>query len=330
MTVNQREKPAGRSQRGFEKASHVVTPISSANVSGRRVLVTGAPGFIGSHLVPALVDAGARVTTASLVAETEAGASHVTVDLRDAGACDRLLEALQPEFIYHLAASRDRTADLAALRSISETNLFVTANLFGAASNVSALRTIVVLGTAEEYGDNVPPYTETIREAPISIYSLSKVFSTHVAQFMNRVHHVPCVVIRPSVVYGPGQARDMFLPALIGTIAAGRPFEMTRGEQTRDFIFVSDLIDALTRASVCRSGELLNISSGVPIRIVDLALKVGRLLGREDLIRVGALDYRPADMMDYAVDSTLARQTLSWAPRVSIDAGLAMTVPAYS
>jgi UDP-glucose 4-epimerase len=292
--------------------------------------MTGGGGFIGGHLIPALVGCGAEVATASRAATGRSGTQHFSVDLCDPAECQRVVAAARPDVIYHLAAVRERTPDVRALRDAMETNFFATAHVLIAAATVPGLETVVVLGTGEEYGgDHASACTEAMREAPVSIYSLSKVCSTHLAQFMSRVHHVPCVVVRASVVYGPGQADDMFLPALVGAIAGGRPFKMTLGEQTRDFIYITDLIDALVRVSRCKDGQIVNIGSGVATSIAEVARKVGRLLGREHLVQVGALAYRQAEVMNSTIDNALASRLLGWRPRVSLDDGLAWTVQAY-
>jgi len=122
----------------------------------------------------------------------------------------------------------------------------------------------------------------------------------------------------------------MFLPALIMALAAGESFPMTRGEQTRDFIYVADVVDALLRSAKCREGQLLNIGSGTPVALAEVARKVGELMKRTHLIQLGALEYRPAEIMSYFVDHSLARQILGWLPRVSLDEGLANTVREYS
>ncbi len=307
-----------------------MTPrTTSVDLRGRRVLVTGGGGFIGRHLIPALVSRGAEVTTASRTANGCPGLIHFSVDLRDTEACELAVAAARPEIIYHLAASRQRTPDVRLLREAVEANLFATVNLFSAATRLTALQTVVVLGSGEEYGtDHTPAFTEAMREAPISIYSLSKLYSTHFAQFMNRTHKIPCVVLRPSLAYGPGQDADMFLPALIEALTAAQPFRMTSGQQTRDFIYISDVVDALLRASACKVGQILNIGSGVPTSIAEAATKVARLLGREHLVQLGTLEYRTAEIMNSFMDNSNACRVLGWKPCVSLDEGLAITVQA--
>lgn len=320
----------GEPETAGERHNRAESAAIEADLRNRRVLVTGGRGFIGHHLVPALINCGADVVTASRAVEGNAGMTHFSVDLRDASECERVLAAARPEIIYHLAASRHRTPDIRWLREAVETNLFATVNVFSAAAKMLALQTVVVLGTGEEYGtENAPAFTEAMRETPISVYSLSKLYSTQFVQFMNRVHQVPCVVLRVSLAYGPGQDEDMFLPALIRTVAANQSFKMTAGEQTRDFIYVSDVVDALLRASKCSTGQVLNIGSGLPMSIAEVAKRAASLLNREHLIDLGALEYRTSEIMASFVDNSNARRVLGWKPRVPLEEGLEITVRAY-
>jgi len=309
--------------------SDIPPPFAPGDLRGRRVLVTGGKGFIGGHLVPLLSSIGAEVTTASRAAECYPGLSHSSVDFRDPTACERTIAAVRPDIIYHLAGSRDRTRDVSLLRDAFDTNVFATANLFCAAAKVPTLQTIVVLGSSEEYGAAAAVLGEGMREAPVSVYSLSKVCATQFSQFMNRVHNVPCVIVRPSVVYGPGQDEDMFLPALVRALAAGDTFPMTPGHQTRDFIYVSDLADALVRVAACTDGQILNVGSGIATPITEVAMKVGRLLQREHLVQIGALEYRTAEIMHHSLDIFRANRVLDWRPCVTLDQGLATTVRAH-
>lgn len=304
-------------------------PSDSVDLGSQRILVTGGLGFVGRHLVARLAQRGAEVITASRSRAHSSAIRHEGLDLRDAASCDRVVAAVQPHIIYHLAGTKSRSDDISLLREAYETNVFGPANLFMSAARQPALKTIVVIGSSEEYGRTESTNTEQTREAPISVYSLVKTSLTHVAQFLNRVYGIPCVIIRPTVVYGPGQPADMFIPALIQALIQGRIFPMTAGEQTRDFVYVSDVVDALERAAACHEGELLNVGSGVETRIVDLARQVGQMLGRGDLAHVGALEYRNAEVMRHRIDISRAAGKLGWRPRVSLDEGLLLTIAAY-
>jgi len=298
----------------------------------KRVFITGATGFIGRHLLSALALSEAQVTIAVREPSSFPQVRHVCVgDVRDQEFMSTAIDACSPHIIFHLAGARDRVLSHAAFGQAFEANLTGTLNVLFAARQAPVLERIVVLGTAEEYGGNVAPFRESMRELPISAYSFSKQCATHLSQMMHANLGLPVTILRPSVAYGPGQRSDMFLPDLIQTLLRGEPFSMTPGEQTRDYVYVQDLVEALLRAG-CRAdinGEIINIGSGAPVRMAALVDRIEALLGREGWVRRGALDYRPGEPMAYWLDISKARQLLEWVPGTSLDEGLQRTVAWY-
>lgn len=142
---------------------------------------------------------------------------------------------------------------------------------------------------------------------------------------------LPVTVLRPSVAYGPGQREDMFLPALICALLRGEPFPMTAGEQTRDFIYISDLVEALGLAGLddATNGEVINIGGGSAIRITDLVDKVELMTQSHGMARRGAVDYRPGEAMRYLLDISKSARLLGWYPSTPLEQGLQQTVDWY-
>lgn len=296
---------------------------------GKRVLVTGATGFVGSHLLATLKVSGAEVTVVTRKAFYSSHVHRVSVgNIVDKNFIQQVIHECTPNIIFHLAGARDRTLDRDAFDHSMEVNLTGTLNLLFASIDAPRLERIVILGTGEEYGRNPAPFLEIMRESPISAYSFSKQCATHLSQLMHASFGVPVVILRPAVVYGPSQQSDMFLPALIQTLLRGEAFPMTQGDQTRDYIYVVDLVDALllagTRLNV--DGEVINIASGRAIKIKQLVDCVEALLGGVQLAKRGALNYRTGESMDYWLDITKARQLLDWFPRTSLMEGLQQTI----
>ena len=110
----------------------------------------------------------------------------------------------------------------------------------------------------------------------------------------------------------------------------GKPFPMTLGEQTRDYIYVTDIVEALMRAAwVEPKGSIFNIGSQEPIKVAALAEMISRLLGNRNLIRLGEKAYRPGEVMEYFVDTSKAKQVLGWTPQVGLKEGLERTIEYY-
>jgi len=299
---------------------------------GKRVLITGGFGFVGGHLRAALERQGARVFV--LDKNPRALPSR---DIYDCNVCDganlhRALKVISPQIVFHLAARIERSGEFATLKEMIEINLLGTLNLLDGLRSHPECEAIVLAGTAEEYGGAPVPFTEMLREGPVTPYSYSKLCATHLGELAWRLYKLPVVVLRATLAYGPGQPEVMFLPSLISALVRNEPFPMTPGEQTRDFIYIDDLVEAylLAGATPAARGQIFNIGSGQPQRLRDVALKVAKALGREHLLGIGRLPYRPAEIMEYEVDISKARRVLGWAPNVTFDEGLRRTIEAYS
>jgi UDP-glucose 4-epimerase len=300
---------------------------------GKRILVTGATGFVGRHLLSALASASAEVAVLSRGGSHLPGVQQIfTGQLWDRDFVQRAVGEWAPHIVFHLAAARERNLTRDAFETTIEANLSGTFSLLYAALEQPQLERVVVLGTGEEYGRNLAPFTESMREAPISAYSFSKQCATQLSQLMHCSFGLPVVVLRPSVAYGPGQNSDMFLPALIQSLLRGDEFKMTLGEQTRDYVYVSDLVDALLLSGTGANlldGEIINIGSGRATQIAQLVDCVEAQLGCHGLVRRGALAYRTGEPMEYLLDVSKARQLLQWVPQTSLDEGLRRTVNWY-
>lgn len=303
----------------------------TSSCQNKRILITGATGFVGGHLVAALAGGGARIHTMARGSGAALAGKHLQGSLTDQAFLERELDRLQPQLIFHLAGYKERKTDLASFREAIETNLLGSLNLFQAAQRLPSLERLVVVGTAEEYGNNASPFSEDMAGRPVNSYSFSKFCVTTLAATLRDLYQMPFVVIRPSIAYGPGQMPDMFLPALIRSLMTDRPFPMTDGMQTRDYVYVTDLVEAMVQAAVSDAaiGEIINIGSGVPIRIAELARLVEELLGKPGLAQLGQLPYRPNEMMNYYVSIEKARKLLHWEPRVTLRQGLEETIRSY-
>jgi len=295
----------------------------------KRILITGGSGFIGRHLVKRLLDYGAEVT---IIDRNLLGEDHgIQCDICDEEGLRKVIQDFDPEIVFHLAASINRTSEFDALKEIIQINLIGTGNLLDILRKQSSCKAIVVAGTSEEYGHNATPFKEDFREDPVSLYSFSKVSMTYLCQMMVNVYKLPITILRAALVYGPGQEESMFVPALIKGLMRDEEFRMTKGEQTRDLIYIDDLIEAYIKAGTREqhSGEIFNVGSGVPYKMKEIASWIAKSLDKESLLAVGARDYRESEIMSYYVDVSKAAKVLGWMPIVSLKSGLQRTIETY-
>lgn len=308
--------------------------MPASQLKGATVLISGVTGFIGRHLAGALNVSGARVYGLSRAGAPDFAEGHCFVcDISDRPHVNEIIYEIRPSYIFHLAANKARSAEIEDFRRCIDQNLIGTLNLLEACQLSSCKPRFITLGTCEEYGGADAPYFEMMREMPVSAYSCSKVAATQLLQTFHRIHGFPVVVLRPSLAYGPGQGDEMFLPALIRSLLRGQRFAMSRGEQTRDYVYIDDVIAATLQAAVCSdaTGQVINISSGEPSRIVDVTKLVVGLIGNnvESLLDIGKIEYRQGEAMNYWADRTKAKQLLDWEPNVALRDGLARTVEHY-
>lgn len=307
--------------------------IQTNQLQGAKVIITGAAGFIGRHLARTLAASGASVYGLSRSESDIADVHGYVCDITDRRLLNEIVGDVRPSHIFHLAANKARSANIKDFRQCIDENLIGTLNLLEACEAASCVPRLISLGTCEEYGGAEAPYLETTREVPVSAYSCSKVAMTQLLQTFHRIHGFPVVVLRPSLAYGPGQGDEMFLPALIQTLLRGKRFAMSRGEQTRDYVYIDDVVEALLLAAVHPSaiGQVINISSGTPTRIADVTKLAVDFIGNgvETLLDIGKVAYRQGEAMDYWANRAKARQLLGWEPSVNLCDGMARTVAYY-
>lgn len=298
------------------------------------ILITGANGFVGQHLSERLLAEGARVS--QVVRSVFPGGGHETgvqhaLDLTDCVKVADVFSLLQPDYVIHLAGSKNRGSDSTQFRYIYDTNLLMSLNVIDACCGLKNFKRLVFLGTCEEYGKVSTPYDETQRELPTGAYGLSKLAVTQILSGLFHSCRLPSVVLRPTVIYGPGQGVEMFFSALVQSLLAGENFLMTAGEQRRDFIYINDVVDAIVQAVSADervNGTVINVGSGISYRVKEIAVLVANLINPDasSLIKLGAIQYRPNEIMDYSVVINRARKLLDWSPTTSLEDGVQQTI----
>lgn len=307
------------------------------------VAVTGAEGFIGSHLVEELVAQGYRVRAMVLYNSfgswgwlerlDEDVMANVEVqlgDVRDAGSVMNLMQDV--DVVYHLAALIAIPFSYIAPRTYVETNIGGTLNVLEAARTLGTRR-IVQTSTSEVYGTaRVVPIPETHPLQAQSPYSASKIGADKLVESYHLSFGLPVVTLRPFNAYGPRQSARAVIPTIISQIAAGNSvIKLGSLDPTRDFTFVKDTARAFaavgTADGALVEGKTLNAGSGRDISIGDLVLRIANIMGEDIEVVADSPRQRPADseVMRLLADSSAMTTATGWSPSVTLDQGLAMT-----
>jgi len=310
------------------------------SLSGRRVLVTGAAGFIGSHLTEALVRAGARVTALThyssreddanldaLGADLRAEVEIVRGDILDAHAVRRVSRGR--EIIFHLAAQIAIPYSYQSPQIFLDTNAGGTLNVMEAALANDVGR-VLHTSTSEVYG--TAQYTPIDERHPLqgqSPYAASKIAADKIAESFHCSFGAPVVTVRPFNTFGPRQSSRAIVPTIMGQLASRAPrLRLGLLDPIRDLNFVSDTIGGYLHLAQADGviGQEFNVGSGVGVSIGELARRIMTIAGREVPIDCETPRLRPekSEVMELRCDSSRIRAT-GWSPQVSLDEGLRCT-----
>lgn len=307
--------------------------MTQADVRGRRVLVTGGSGFIGSHLVSRLLELGAEVAVTvrygNLVKNERLRGvwDRITVieaDLRNRGA---LADAARfdPAVVFHLAAYNHVGESFRQVEECFDVNAKGTANLLDVCPGQDVF---VYVSTSEVYGDQATvPFVESMCPNPISPYAITKYAGELYCRLKQRTGS-RVAIVRPFNAFGPYQSSKAIIPELILSCLRGAPVRTTKGEQTREFNYVGNVVDGLLAAAASGAAVAgpVNIAGGEEVAIRDLVTKIAELTQTKSSVEIGALPYRPTEIWRMVADSARAREHLGWTPRVSLEEGLRRTV----
>jgi dTDP-glucose 4,6-dehydratase len=307
--------------------------------NGTTALVTGAGGFIGSHLTERLVHLGARVS--ALVHYNALGSrgwldeSPVLQNVRviAGDVCDRdsVRNAMQNvDVVFHLAALIAIPYSYHAPASYVRTNIEGTLNVLQAARE-QGVRRLIHTSTSEVYG--TAKYVPIDENHPLqgqSPYSASKIGADKIAEAFSLSFDVPVVTVRPFNTFGPRQSARAVIPTIISQCLTGGRIKLGSLSPTRDLNFVSNTVDGFIRAAEAPNvmGQTINLGSGHEISIGDLATLIIELCGGTSQVHTETERIRPAgsEVERLLADNTKARELLEWRPSVSLREGLALTI----
>lgn len=311
-------------------------------LQNKAVLVTGAGGFIGSHLTERLVREGTQVRAlvrytsrrdegflSVLPADIRTQIHIVHGDVRDLKTVREAMRGVQ--FVFHLAALVGIPYSYQHPQEVIETNVGGTANVLLAARDNGSLQRVLLTSTSEVYGTaRYVPIDEGHPLQPQSPYAATKIAADALGISFQRSFDIPVVLARPFNAYGPRQSMRAVIPTIITQALVRDQVMLGALQPTRDFTYVTDTVNGFVRAATAPGavGQAINIGSGQEISIGDLARRIVRLTGREVPVVQDPQRLRPAgsEVERLCASNALARELLGWQPRVSLDEGLQRTI----
>ncbi len=312
------------------------------DLKGKNVLVTGACGFIGSHLVERLIESGAEVRAfvyynsfnrwgwlETLPEEKRQKLEAFTGDIRDSQCVKRATDDV--ELVFHLAALIGIPYSYIAPESYVETNIRGTLNVLQAARDVGAVK-FIHTSTSEVYG--TAQYVPIDEKHPLqgqSPYAASKVAADMLVQSYYRSFDLPVVICRPFNTYGPRQSARAIIPTIITQVIGKRlNIQLGNTNTTRDFNYVTDVVEGFVKIAEHEDvvGEVINIGSGHEISIAGLVEKISGFSGMDLKLETDARRIRPnsSEVYRLCADNTKAKNLLGWEPKVQLDEGIIRTL----
>jgi NAD dependent epimerase/dehydratase len=306
-------------------------------INGKRILVTGAGGFIGSHLTEALAAAGARVTAmvrynaassiGNLIFLPQKLRDGLTIAAGNIEDSDFVFRAMEgQDIVMHLAALIAIPYSYLAPRSYVRTNIEGTLNVLEAARRLGTER-VVHTSTSEVYGTAMrTPIDEDHPLQGQSPYSASKIGADKIAEAYFRSFDTPVVILRPFNTFGPRQSARAFIPTIISQALSREAVHLGSLTPQRDMTYVADTVDGFIGAAVTPGipGETINLGTGKTNSIGDIALQILALMGSSKPIVHDKARDRPAksEVMKLVSDNRKAARMMRWSPATSLEDGL--------
>lgn len=295
-----------------------------------RVLLTGASGFVGSHMARHLVQEGHEVyalvrdrSDMSRLHDVQESLHLVWGDLLDGEAVAQAIALARPEACLHVAWYAEPGVYLRSPLNIQ----YIGASLALATKLAEAgCRRMVVAGTCAEYDASYGYLSETTPTGPVTLYAASKVaLQTVLAKLAEQIE-LSVAWARIFYIYGPRENPKRFVPDIITTMLRGEPTRTTLGEQVRDYVHVEDVASGLWALAQSDLDGVVNLGTGVPVTNRQIVEQVGRILNRPDLVKLGDMPYRAGDPMFICADNHLIRERTGWRPKYDIGSGLRHTI----
>jgi nucleoside-diphosphate-sugar epimerase len=297
-----------------------------------KVLITGASGFIGSHLARLLTDRehdvyGVVRPGGDLWRIADLRSSGVLrlveCDLRESERLVAFLDGAPPELCIHLAWNPTPGNDLNGHGNLE--SLTSSIALLDVLAKIGCPR-LVIAGTCTEYDTDLGYLSEDSPTKPRTLYAAAKLALQLVASRYAQLGGFESVWLRFFYLYGPYEERRRLVPSVILSLLRGDPASLTKGDQVKDYLHVEDVAAAVWAVATSDLTGVVNVGSGRPVSVRDVATRIAEHIGRPDLLRFGSLPYAEHDPMFVCANNARLTSQTAWKPRVELDDGLAQTI----
>jgi len=304
------------------------------DLKNKRILITGGTGFIGSAIANKLLDQEISVNIITHADESmwrinkKNKCNCIRLDLSNFSKVKKYINKIQPDLIFHLAAYVNPERDYETIEKAYSVNFLGTKNLILSLNDYN-YDLFINTGTCEEYGNIEAPFKEIDREKPVSPYSASKIAATYFCELISDIYNKPIITVRPFLTYGPKQLAKLLIPSLIFSGIEKRPLSLTPCNQTRDIIYIDDVVDAyISLAKNCekiKNRGIFNIGTGEEIKIIRIVSLIKSKLENTDF-RVGVKKYRKGEAMRFYSSVEKINKTIGWKPKWTIEEGIDKTI----
>jgi nucleoside-diphosphate-sugar epimerase len=297
--------------------------MATHQFSGVKVLVTGATGFIGSHLCDALRRMGAEVHAVSRGLHSGGELRWWQANLTDIGTVRKLLTDIRPEILFHLSGHVTAAPNLEFALSTFDSHVVSTVRLLTAATEIGCKRVVLTASLTEPQGS-----ASTI--VPSSPYAAAKWTSCAYGRMFHALYQTPVTIVRPFMAYGPMQNTQKIIPYVTLSLLRGEAPKLASGRWQADWIYIDDVIEGVLAAACLPGveGSTIDLGSGMLISVREVVDHVIKLVGSSITPSFGALPDRPAQEIR-AADLAYAQNKIGWKPVTSLEKGLARTVAWY-
>ena len=298
-----------------------------------KVLITGASGFVGSHVARLLVAEGCEVY--ALVRESSNRWRIRDIlpsmylrqsDLVAFENVNTYLQEIKPELCIHLAWYAVPGKYLNSQENLD--SIQASINLLSQLAELGCKR-FVGIGTCFEYDLSLGYLSESSLTKPITLYAATKVALSTILQQFAQITEMEVAWIRLFYQYGPMEDERRLIPGIISSLLRDEVVKTTKGEQIRDFLHIEDVASAIWAVAKSNVSGVVNVGSGQPVTVGQILLELGNLLGKPDLVHLGALPYRPNDPMFICANNELLRKKTDWTQKYNLTTGLKNTIEWY-